>query len=69
MISKRTKEGLAAARKRGVQLGRRPKLSPDQVRQARDKLDAGTHTQAKLAAKFGVHPRTLARALKRKLHN
>ena len=67
MISKRTKEGLAAARRRGVQLGRRPKLTSDQVRQARDKLDAGTHTQAKLAAMFDVHPRTLARALKREL--
>ena len=67
MISKRTKEGLAAARKRGVQLGRRPKLTPDQVRQARDKLDAGTHTQTNIAAMFDVHPRTLARALKREL--
>jgi len=69
MISKRTKEGLAAARKRGVQLGRKPKLSTDQVVQARDKLDARTHTQAELAAILKVHPRTLARALKRELHN
>lgn len=65
MISKRTKEGLAAARKRGVRLGRKPKLSQRQVRQAEEKLDAGTHTQAELAAMLGVHPRTLARALKR----
>ena len=65
MISKRTKEGLAAARKRGVRLGRKPKLSQQQVRQAQEKLEAGTHTQAELAAMFGVHPRTLARALKR----
>jgi len=67
MISKRTKEGLAAARKRGVQLGRRPKLTPDQVRQARDKLNAGTQTQVSMAAMLEVHPRTLARALKREL--
>ena len=67
MISKRTKEGLAAARKRGVQLGRRPKLTADQVMQARGKLDAGTHTQASIAAMLEVHPRTLARALKREL--
>ena len=65
MISKRTKEGLAAARKRGVLLGRKPKLSQRQVRQAQEKLDAGSHTQAELAAMFDVHPRTLARALKR----
>jgi len=69
MISKRTKEGLAAARRRGVQLGRKPKLTPDQVQQARDKLDAGNHTQSELAAMLGVHPRTLARALKRELKN
>ena len=67
MISKRTKEGLAAARKRGVQLGRKPKLSQKQVRQAQEKLEAGTHTQAELAAMLGVHPRTLTRALKRYL--
>lgn len=65
MISKRTKEGLAAARKRGVILGRKPKLSTKQILQAQEKLDAGTHTQAKLAAMLDVHPRTLARAIKK----
>lgn len=69
MISKRTKEGLAAARKRGVQLGRKPKLTPIQVRQAKEKLDAENYTQSELAAILGVHPRTLARALKRELQN
>ena len=67
MISKRTKEGLAAARKRGVILGRAPKLSMRQVRQAKEKLDAGTHSKSELAAMFGVHPRTLARALSKYL--
>jgi DNA invertase Pin-like site-specific DNA recombinase len=69
MISKRTKEGLAAARKRGVQLGRKPKLTQIQVRQAKEKLEAENHTQSELAAMLGVHPRTLARALKRELQN
>ena len=67
MISKRTKEGLAAARKRGVQLGRKPKLTPIQVRQAKEKLDAENLTQSELAAMLGVHPRTLTRALKREV--
>lgn len=67
MISKRTKEGLAAARKRGVILGRAPKLSMRQVRQAQEKLDAGTHSKSELATMFGVHPRTLARALNKYL--
>ena len=67
MISKRTKEGLAAAKKRGVILGRAPKLSMRQVRQAKEKLDAGTHSRSELAAMFDVHPRTLARALSKYL--
>lgn len=67
MISKRTKEGLAAARRRGVQLGRKPKLTQKQIRQAKEKLDAGTHTQTELAAMFDIHPRTLARALSKYL--
>jgi len=65
MISKRTKEGLAAARKHGVTLGRKPKLSKRQIIQAKEKLKASSHTQAELAALYGVHPRTLARAIQR----
>ncbi|CTQ58136.1 recombinase family protein [Roseibium album] len=63
MISKRTKEGLEAAVKRGVKLGRKRKLSDKQVRQAREKLQSGGWTRSEVAALFGVHPRTLARAL------
>jgi len=65
MISKRTKEGLAAARKRGVIPGRKPKLTNQQVLQAQEKWETGDYTQAELAAMFDVHPRTLARAIRR----
>lgn len=64
-LSKRTKEGLAAARKRGTVLGRPQKLSDRQIRQAKEKLDDGLHTIGEVAALFGVHPRTLTRAIKR----
>ena len=69
MISKRTKEGLAAAVKRGAVLGRRPKLNNKQVLHAKERLDSGTHTRAKIAASLGVHPRTLSRALEKLLHD
>jgi len=63
MISKRTKEGLEAARKRGVRLGRKPILSERQVKLARKNLDRGKHSITEQAAKLGVHARTLTRAL------
>ncbi|OXT01966.1 hypothetical protein B7H23_03240 [Notoacmeibacter marinus] len=63
MISKRTKEGLEAAVRRGVVLGRRPKLTEMQIRKAREQLASGASSKAEMAALFGVHPRTLSRAL------
>ncbi|MEL7281867.1 MAG: recombinase family protein [Pseudomonadota bacterium] len=65
LISKRTKEGLAAARKRGAVLGRPKKLGSRDVLQALEKLDAGNHTVAEIAALLGVHARTLSRAINR----
>jgi len=63
MISKRTKEGLEAAVKRGAVLGRKPKLSDEQVCSARKSLASGDLSKAEIAAQFGVHPRTLSRAI------
>ncbi|MEO1702349.1 MAG: recombinase family protein [Pseudomonadota bacterium] len=63
MISKRTKEGLEAAVKRGAVLGRRRKLSEHQIIKAHEKLASGSYSKAQLAAQFGVHLRTLSRAL------
>ncbi|WP_299870693.1 recombinase family protein [uncultured Hoeflea sp.] len=63
MISKRTREGLAAAVKRGAVLGRKPKLSKTQIRNAQEKLASGEYDLPQIAAMYGVHPRTLSRAL------
>ena len=65
VISRRTIEGLEAARRRGARLGRPSKLSPDQIRQATEALAEERSTIAALAADFGVAPWTLSRALKR----
>jgi len=61
LISERTRAGLAAARARGKQLGRRRQLTPDQCAHARVLLES--HTVTEVAARFSVHPRTIKRAL------
>jgi DNA invertase Pin-like site-specific DNA recombinase len=60
----RTKAGLAAARARGSTLGRRRKLTGDQIRKARLLIDAGEQPRS-VAASFGVSDSTLYRAFAR----
>lgn len=64
-ISKRTKEGLRAAVKRGKRLGRPPSMSKRQLIAAMLKIDSGEATIAEIAAMNGVHPWTVTRAIKR----
>lgn len=64
-IRLRTRAGMAAARARGVALGRPRKLSKAQVKHARREIRARAATPHSMAAEFGVSPLTLARALKR----
>jgi len=52
-----TRDGLAAARARGRNGGRRPKLNADQVVLAQQLYDSGAHTVQQIADIFGV-PRT-----------
>jgi len=63
LIVERTKAGMAAARRRGVRIGRPPKLTTEQIEEARAEVDAGRATVTGLARQFGVSPRTLSRAL------
>jgi DNA invertase Pin-like site-specific DNA recombinase len=65
ILVERTKEGLAAARARGKQLGRPRKLSEAQLKKAKAKLDVGDTTFDQVAKEFGVGGWTLSRALKR----
>jgi DNA invertase Pin-like site-specific DNA recombinase len=63
-LSQRTKEGIAAARRRGRQLGRPPLLTVQQLRKADHRVARGEHIAA-VARDFGVARWTLSRALHR----
>jgi len=62
LIAERTKAGVAAARARGVKFGRKRKLTPQQINQAR-KLIAQGERPEDVAASFHVGRTTLYRAL------
>lgn len=64
LISERTKAGMAAAKKRGVKLGRPQKLSLDQVRWAQTQLRTDSQLEiSHLAHRLNVSVKTLKRAL------
>ncbi|OXT02741.1 hypothetical protein B7H23_07665 [Notoacmeibacter marinus] len=64
-LSERTKEGLVAARRRGVRLGRPYKLTKSQVKGAAAQCGSGRKSLSTLARKLGVHSSTLRRNFKR----
>jgi DNA invertase Pin-like site-specific DNA recombinase len=65
MISQRTRAGLRAAKERGVILGRKRKLTIDEVSEARQLMRDGDMKAEAIAARFGVARATLFRNLKR----
>jgi len=62
LIQERTKAGRAAAQARGVKMGRKPKLSPQQVAHARKLIEDGDKPK-QVAQLFGVARSTLYAAL------
>lgn len=64
-LAERTRQGLAAARRRGKRLGRPPKLNASDIERARRALSEGRNSLRDLAHKCGVHPSTLRRSLAR----
>lgn len=64
LIAERTSAGLAAAKRRGVKLGRKPKLTPALTARARRHIEDGARPQD-VAALFNVERSTLYRALQR----
>jgi DNA invertase Pin-like site-specific DNA recombinase len=59
-IIKRTHEGRQIARAKGVRMGRKPKLTPHQIKEARQSLAKGEPTRA-LAKSYGVSVSTISR--------
>lgn len=64
-LSQRTKEGLAAARRRGKRLGRPRLLSEHQIQEARRRIEISGLSTERVAAEMNVPRWTLGRALKR----
>ena len=62
-LARRTKEGLAAARRRGKVLGRPRKLSCADITRARRLLNDPGRTICDVAASFGCSRQTLSRAM------
>ena len=64
LISERTIAGLEAARRRGVRIGRPPKLSTEQICEIRSRLRANPAlSRARVAGEYGVSARTVSRIL------
>lgn len=59
-IMKRTHEGRQLARAKGVKMGRKPKLTPHQIKEARQRIAKGESTRA-LAKSYGVSVSTISR--------
>jgi len=62
LIQERTKAGRAAAQARGVKMGRKPKLSPQQIAHARQLREQGKSSKH-IAPLLKVSERTVERAL------
>jgi DNA invertase Pin-like site-specific DNA recombinase len=60
LIRARTGEGRQRARARGVDLGRKPKLTPHQKREALTRRQAG-ESLAEIARSYDVHHSTISR--------
>ncbi len=64
LISERTKAGLAAAKRRGKNVGRKPSMSNKDIKLAASMLLSDSITKTEVAKHFGVSRPTLDKALK-----
>jgi DNA invertase Pin-like site-specific DNA recombinase len=58
LIKERQREGIALAKQKGVYKGRKPSLTPEQVKTLRSRVKAG-ETRASLAREFGISRETV----------
>jgi len=61
LIRARTTEGRARAKASGVKLGRKPKLTPHQIKEAIKRRDRGDETLAEIGRSYNVTGWTIAR--------
>jgi len=61
LIRARTGEGRARAVERGVKMGRPPKLTPHQQKEAIKRRDRGDETLAEIGRSYNVSPATISR--------
>lgn len=64
-LSQRTREGMQAARQRGRRIGRPPRLSARQMRDARRRIEEEGQSRSEVAREMGVPRWTLSRSLRR----
>ncbi|WP_419533349.1 recombinase family protein [Endozoicomonas sp.] len=62
MIRERQREGIIAARKKGKQIGAKPKLNNQQVSEIKKRIDSGEQKKA-LAFEYGISRQTLYNSL------
>jgi DNA invertase Pin-like site-specific DNA recombinase len=60
-IIKRTHEGRKIAQAKGVRMGRKPKLTPHQQKEARQRIAKGEESTRDLAKSYGVSVSTISR--------
>ena len=60
LIKARTSDGRERAKRAGIRMGRKPKLSPHQIAEVRDRK-AGGESVRFLARSYGVSPNTISR--------
>lgn len=65
LISERTRAGMAAAQARGKHIGRQPALTSGQRDEARREIDEPGADVVEIARRYGVHPRTLLRVVRK----
>jgi len=61
LIRARTSEGRTRAKARGVKLGRKPKLTPHQIKEAIKRRDRGEETLAEIGRSYNVSGWTISR--------
>jgi len=61
LIRARTGEGRARAKERGVRMGRKPKLTPHQQREAIKRRDGGEESLAEIGRSYNVSAATISR--------